>query len=154
MRPGLGCALLVALALISQTTRAEPRTLTVQEATALAGAAVRDRHDESERLPGFELDPNSYEDPPGFLTIEAMWRGACAACGSALAHFEVNMKDADIYDPISFKEIKSASVRRFQKKLRERIGLSRILYMKYKAEDKTICWYTVDKPSGPLVCPH
>lgn len=154
MNGTLACAFLVLCVLISQSAVARSRALTIEEAKDLAMAAVTDWHDRSKHLPGFELDPDPYEDPPGFLSFEAMWRGACAECGSALGHFTVNMNDADIYDPILFKEIRTVSVRRLQVRLRRELKLDHKSYVKYRMADKFICWHTIENPDGPLVCPR
>jgi hypothetical protein len=150
----LNWAFLAAALTVSQTATAESRALTPAEARELAMAAVRDWHDKSEHLPGFELDTDHGLHPPGFLTFNAMWRGACETCGSSLGYFTININDADVFDPILFKEIKTPSVRRLQIKLRKKMNLDPETYRQYRKLDTTICWQLTNSPDGPLGCPR
>lgn len=110
---------------------ATPRPLTISEARYLVVVALDSYAPRAHRLPGFGID--YFADPFfwGFMNFSATWSGVPGG-GSTIDNIDVNMRTADVMEATICKPITSPRVRRLQRRLRRKIGLSAADYKKFK----------------------
>ena len=104
---------------------AQPRVLTVDEASQLVRAALPAP---TLSLPKFSLDKYENPDFPGLYLFEADWDNPT---GSVVwGQFAVDPKTGDVWDAIVCREYKSNSLKTAQALMRARIGLTKKDYRK------------------------
>ena len=103
------------------------RIVTIAEARELAIAAVAPA---TRRLPGFGAD--DFPEPyfPDYYFFELTWDNPR---GSVIVdHFAVDPRTGDVWSAILCWEIKSGSLKRLQREIRKRIGLTESEYRKVR----------------------
>jgi hypothetical protein len=96
--------------------------VTVRDALRLARVVVLEEMEPNAKLPRLVLDPNSTASFPGFFIIEAELDNPQ---GSVIFnHYAVDRRTGDVWGAVICKEYVSQKLRKAQRSLRHRIGLS------------------------------
>ncbi len=103
-----------------------PTVLSVQDARRLVIAAVRTR-----KTPGLSLEEYTDKSSPQFYFFTAVWDNPYPNGSVVLGNYAVDQVTADVWDAaMACREISNTAVRKLQREMRSRIGLSHIEYRK------------------------
>lgn len=106
------------------------RKLTLDEARQLAYKAV-ESVESGNKLPGFGLDPYKDDYFPDFYFFEALWDNPGPGSG-VIGHYAVDPRMGDVWSAIVCRQLTSVSLRKLQRAMHKRIGLSEKQYRKLK----------------------
>ena len=121
--------LIMAFSVPALTQQKELRDITPDEARQLVLAALPSR---AKRLPKFELEGGLGSHDPRFYFFEAYWAGAPNG-SMVIGNYAVDASTADVWNaPAACDELSTPALRKLQKQVRSRIGLSPTEYRKQK----------------------
>jgi hypothetical protein len=104
-----------------------PRELTIEEAHSILTAWIPDA---TQRLPGYELDDFTINDPPWFYFIEVIWDNPR---GSVVwGNYAVDRATGDLWTAVICERITSRRVRAAQRQVWKELGLTKAEYRKIK----------------------
>ena len=129
MKPITACLLMLAFCMPAVAQQKASRRVTVCEAKQLVLAALPSR---TKKLPKFGLEGGLDSHDPRFYVFEAYWAGAPNG-SMVIGNYAVDASTADVWDaPAACDELSTPALRKFQKQVRSRIGLSPTEYRKKK----------------------
>ena len=129
VKPAAACLLIMAFSGPAVTQQKEFRDIAPDEARQLVLAALPSR---TKRLPKFELEGGLDSHDPRFYFFEAYWAGAPNG-SMVIGNYAVDASTADVWNaPAACDELSTPALRKLQKQVRSRIGLSPTEYRKKK----------------------
>jgi hypothetical protein len=129
VKPITACLLIMAFSVPAATQQKEFRDITPDEARQLVLAALPSR---TKRLPKFGLEGGLDSHDPRFYFFEAYWAGAPNG-SMVIGNYAVDASTVDVWNaPAACDELSTPALRKLQKQVRSRIGLSPTEYRKKK----------------------
>jgi hypothetical protein len=129
VKPIAACLLIMTFCVPAVTQQKEFRDITPAAARQLVLAALPSR---TKRLPKFGVEGGLDSHDPRFYFFEAYWAGAPNG-SMVIGNYAVDASTADVWNaPAACDELSTPALRKLQKQVRSRIGLSPTEYRKKK----------------------
>jgi hypothetical protein len=111
------------------STLVSARKLTEEEARALVRVALEPGG--ATKLPGFQIESEPpIPEYPNFYYFEALWQNP--GKNAVVGNYAVDPRTGDVWVSMICSELKSAALKKEQKEIRKRIGLTDQAYKKLK----------------------
>lgn len=129
MKPVVACLLLSLLSVAAAAQKQDSQLVTDKEARKLVLAAMPAS---VKRLPKFGLEGGLDSRDPRFYLFTAYWEGAPNG-SMVIGNYAVDTSTADVWNaPAACQEMSTPALRKLQKEVRSRLGLSQSQYQKVK----------------------
>jgi hypothetical protein len=120
--------LLFASALAQQAPATLPH-LTIDQAKRLVISALEENG--ATKLKNFNLELMKNSLDPSFYSFEATWNNAKGG-SNIIGHYVVDPQTGDVWNGITYDEITSPSLRRLQRSMQSRLGITPSTYRKLR----------------------